>query len=235
MPAIWDPEAFVAGGMRGIQRFSGALVNHEEDVEGRFGKPQIRFEWSDAVVLETESDEEIVLEDGKFTDWVTQQSGKNSTNKRMVEDMAAFCKANDINGSLPNCLYELPLVWERATYEYEGTDDEGKPLNPGRAFIPGAYVEEDKPKDKPKAKGKAATKTSGDESPNGAVPAELRDFILETVGTDGATRDIIRREVVKKTAMRTASTKFGGFEKVLAAVTETGVLAEDDGYYVIPD
>ena len=55
--------------------------------------------------------------------------------------------------------------------------------------------------------------------------------MTEAVGDDGATRDIIRRAVVKQAALRTKLGAAGGLDTVLAALVENKTLSEDDGYY----
>ena len=58
-------------------------------------------------------------------------------------------------------------------------------------------------------------------------------LIVDTVADDGATPDIIRRSVNAKPKQRTVVTKLGGINVVLGILVSTGILLEDDGFYVV--
>ena len=68
------------------------------------------------------------------------------------------------------------------------------------------------------------------------VPQELVDFILSRVGEDGATQDLIRRDIAKKLAMKKLKDAVdGGLEAVLVHMVSEKVLTEDDGTYFLPE
>lgn len=226
MPGTWDTEDFTEGGLASIEEFIGRLTDVEEDVEGKFGD-QLEFHYSDVEIIEAGDD--VTLDEGRLTSWVKQSGRKNSVNSRMVADMVEFAKAHDM-GPIPSCFEGLLIRYKRAIYEF------GDDMSPGRAFIPVELIEEGDKKTK-----KASTKTKGKATPAAPPPEEeeeqnsedvpeiLVTAIHETVGKDGATREMIRRAVSKKAAMRKALTDAGGLDKVLSAMEDT--LDEEDGTY----
>jgi len=227
----WNPDEFVKGGRAGIERFYGKLKEVEEDVEGDYG-PQVALYFEEVRIIEAA--DEVDLEDGEFTDWIKQSSKQNSVNHKMVTEWVEFAKAHKL-GPLPDSLYGLDLEWKKATYDY-GTDRRtGEALNPGRAFVPVGYAEEEKkPKGKPKGKPKDESKDESSE-PAGDLPDDLVEVIMGVIGEDGATRDIIRREVVKKAATRKLMSEAGGLDKVLDAMKEAGHLTNEDEFYFAPE
>lgn len=228
MPGVWSTDDLVEGGLASVSKFVGRLDDVEEDVEGKFGD-QKELHFSDVEIIEAADD--VTLEEGHYTCWVKQSNKKNSTDGRMVADWVEFAKAHDM-GPLPSCFYGVLMEWDKATYEFGGD------MNPGRAMIPVKLVEEGGKKKSASSKSKtktpkktAPTPPAEDDNEDGGsdVPEILAIAIHAAVGEDGATREMIRRAVQKKAALRTALTAAGGLDDVLSAMEDT--LDEDEGTY----
>lgn len=247
-PAIWNDEEFISGGLKGITKFRGQLTEIEEDVEGKYGD-QLALYFDECTVLE--SAEEVSLEDGKYTDWIKQTNKKNSVNQAFVGHLQVFIKAHKLKGGVPDALYGQDIIWERQTV-IEGNEEDG--MSPGLCLVPIAMGEDEAP-----AKGRRAAPAATEEEPappkrtrrsratapeeppeeepesgSPGVPSELTAFILSTVGEDGATRDLIRRDITKKAAMRKVLASTDGLEAVLAHMVPDQ-LVEEDGTYFLPD
>lgn len=209
-PAVWNDDEFVSGGLRGITKFSGQLTEIEEDIEGKYGD-QMALYFDNCTVLE--SAEEVSLEGGKYTDWIKQTNKKNSVNQAFVSAIATFIKAHKLKGGVPDALYGQDIIWERQVV-IEGNEEDG--MSPGLCLLPIAMAD-----DEPAPKSRRATKTDDEEAPvkparrrrsaaaeppadeeSADVPQELVDFILTRVGEDGATQDLIRRDIAKKVTMK---------------------------------
>jgi len=80
-PAVWNDDEFVSGGLKGITKFQGQLTEIEDDIEGKYGD-QLALYFDECTVLESE--EEVSLEGGKYTDWIKQTNKKNSVNQAFV-------------------------------------------------------------------------------------------------------------------------------------------------------
>lgn len=208
MPASWKTDELTEGGFKGIKEMVATLVDVEEDVESQYGS-QIALHFEDVEIIE--SVDPIVLEDGTLTSWVRQSSKKNSTNGKMLADWEEFAAAHKL-GALPDAVKGRQMRWIRKEYEF-GKDSDGTALL-GSAFIPVELVGE----------GDAKIETA-------EVPDELADAVLAVVSDDGATKDILRRELNKKAATRKALTQLGGLEKLLAALVTSGTLDVNEGYY----
>ncbi len=234
MPGTWDTEDFTEGGLASIEEFIGRLTDVDEDVEGKFGF-QLEFHYEDVEIIEAGDD--VILDEGRLTSWVKQSGRKNSVNSHMVKDMEGFAKDHDL-GAIPACFEGIMIRYKRATYEF------GDDMSPGRAFIPVELIKEggkSKTKPKPKAGAKAGKGTKNkpeaapppdedeDDGEESGVPEVLVTVIHEAVGEDGATREMIRRALTKKAAVRKALTEAGGIDAVLTAMEDT--LDEDDGTY----
>ena len=219
MPAVWSTDSFVEGGVKSITFFRGRLRSTEEDVEGKFG-PQVQLSFYD--VRDLEAADGYTCEDGEFDYFVKQSNKSNSTNGRMIKQWAEFVGANKL-GPLPNCLYDIDLEWKGVEYDF-GPDN-----NPGKALIPVKLLD-----GKP-ATGRTSTKAAPAPAPDTSdyeIPDELKVLVLEAVGEDGGTRDIIRRAVSTKPAFRKlVADAPGGLDGVLAAMVAGGHLKQDDEYY----
>lgn len=231
MPGVWDTDELVEGGLASVSELIGRLSDVEDDVEGKFGL-QKELHYHDVEIVEAADD--VTLNEGRYTTWVKQSNKKNSTDGRMLADWTEFAKAHDM-GPLPSCFYDVLIRWRRATYEF------GDDMNPGRALIPVELIEEGgkkkstgskvriEPKPAAAAPAAAAPATSEEPEEGNDVAEVLVTAIHETVGDDGATREMIRRALSKKAALRTALTAAGGLDTVLSAMEDT--LDEKDGTY----
>jgi len=250
LPAVWNDDEFVSGGLKGITKFQGQLTEIEEDVEGKYGD-QLALYFDECTVLE--SAEEVSLEGGKYTDWIKQTNKKNSVNQAFVSNIATFIKAHKLKGGVPDALYGVDIIWERQVViegdEEAGmspglcllpialADDEPAPATKarkGRAAAPPADEEEEAPAKPARRRRSAAAEPPAEEESD--VPKELTDFILSRVGEDGATQDLIRRDIAKKLAMKKLKDAVdGGLEAVLTHMVSEGLLTEDDGTYFLPE
>ncbi len=242
-PATWNDEEFISGGLKGITKFNGQLTEIEEDIVGTYGD-QMALYFDECTVLE--SAEEVSLEDGKYTDWIKQTNKKNSVNQMFVQHIKTFITHHKLKGGVPDALYGVDITWERLVV-LEGNEDKG--MSPGICLVPVALVGQEAP-----AKGRRASKTEEDSEPptrkrrattpepegdedgeSASIPSELTEFILGIIGEDGATRDLIRRDITKKTALRKLQIAAGGLDPVLAHMVEGGGIVEEDGTYFLPD
>ena len=235
MPAVWNEDDFTEGGLASVAEFVGRLTDIDEDVEGKFGD-QLELHFSDVEIIE--AGEDVALDEGRYTSWVKQSKKKSSTNGLMYKDWREFAQANDM-GPLPSCFFGVLMRWRKATYEF------GDDMNPGRALIPVELVEEGGKKKSTSTKSKAKTASTkpaapaapptteqadeDDDDKGNGLPEILVEAIHAAVGADGATREMIRRAVQKKAALRTALTAAGGLDEVLSAMEDT--LDEADGTY----
>ena len=232
MPGTWNVDDLTEGGLASITEFIGRLDDVEDDVEGKFGD-QKELHFSDVEIIEAADD--VTLDEGRYTTWVKQSNKKNSTDGKMVADWAAFAQANDL-GELPGCFFGVLMRWKKVTYEF------GDDMSPGRALVPTEIIETGGKKAKTKTKTKtkstepaAAAPPSNEDEDDGedegsSVPEALVEVIHATIGEDGATREMIRRALSKKQALRTALTEAGGLDAVLDALQSIEV---DDGTYTL--
>lgn len=234
----WNRTDFVEGGVRGVTVFDGVLIEVEEEVPGKFEKLQDIYHFSDVVI--TESQEEVTLENDELTSYCTHSRRKNSTAGHLAELWMDFCEAHNL-GSPPDSLYGVRASYRRESFDF------GPDMNPGTGFVPVALL--DKPgkangaKVAAKAPVKAPAAPRGNRPPAGKVAEEIGDttpitFSAELVllaksiaGEDGATRDLLRRELTKKASLRSQVVAAGGIDAVLALLVEADILAEDDGVY----
>ncbi len=237
-PGVWDVDDLVEGGLASIEEFTGRLTDVEADVEGKFGaQKELHFE--EVEILKAADD--VTLEEGRYTTWVKQSNKKNSTDGKMIADWTEFAKAHDL-GPLPSCFYGVLIRWEKTTYEF------GDDMSPGRAMIPVELLEEGGSKAKTKTKAKTSTKTKASAPPteepdteeetvppsDSDVPEEIQKLVLDTVGEEGATKDMIRRVITKTSANRKLIAAYeGGIDGILTALED--VLDEDDGTYTRVD
>ncbi len=241
MPAVWNDDEFVSGGLKGITKFQGQLTDIEDDIEGKFNT-QYALYFDECVVLE--SAEEVSLEDGKFTDWIKQTNKKGSKHQAFVRHITTFIKDHKLKGGVPDALFGLDIIWERQTV-IEGDEDDG--MSPSLCLVPIAMAD-----DEPAPKSRRAAKTDDEEAPakparrrrsaaaespaEESVSRELTDFILSRVGEDGATQDLIRRDIAKKLPMKKLKDAVdGGLEAVLVHMVSERLLTEDDGTYFLPE
>ncbi len=243
-PAVWNDDEFVSGGLKGITKFQGQLSEIEDDIEGKYGT-QYALYFDECVVLE--SAEEVSLEGGKYTDWIKQTNKKNSKHQAFVRLITAFIKDHKLKGGVPDALFGQDIIWERQTV-IEGDEDDG--MSPSMCLVPIALADDEPPKGrraaappvddeeapaKPARRRRSAAAEPPEESESD-VPKELTDFILSRVGKDGATQDLIRRDIAKKLAMKKLKDAVdGGLEAVLTHMVSEGVLTEDDGTYFLPE
>lgn len=127
-PAIWEDDGFSAGGVKGITRMGATLDSIEEDVPGDYGM-QMKQNFEDVKVLETETDELFEPEGGMLTIYQSQSTKKNSGNHHMQQAWSAFCRREKL-GVPPASLLKIPIIWERQEYEY------GPDLSPAKFFVP---------------------------------------------------------------------------------------------------
>ncbi len=252
-PAVWNDDEFVSGGLKGITKFQGQLTEIEEDVEGKYGD-QLALYFDECTVLE--SAEEVSLEGGKYTDWIKQTNKKNSVNQAFVGAIATFIKAHNLKGGVPDALYGQDIIWERQVV-IEGNEEDG--MSPGLCLLPiamaddepppatksrrgrtvdtkGATVDDEEAPPKRARRSRAAAAEPPAEEESADVPKELIDFILSRVGEDGATQDLIRRDIAKKVTMKKLKDAVdGGLEAVLVHMVSEEVLTEDDGTYFLAE
>ena len=128
MPAIWDDEGFTSGGIKGIIRMRATLDSIEEDVAGDYGM-QMKQNFEDVEVLETESGELFEPEGGFVTMFQGQSTKKNSGNHFMQQDWATFCRREKL-APPPTGLTGVPMIWERHEHEYGGDISSAKWMAP---------------------------------------------------------------------------------------------------------
>lgn len=232
-------ESFVEGGVKGVKEFIGRLDDIEEDVEGKFG-PQDAITYRDVEI--TESAEEVALDEGLFTTWHKHSDRKNSMSGRLAFQWMDFADAHDIAspddddltawGQLAAAFKDKLVKYRKVTIEF------GEDMNPGTGYVPVEVMEGAKGKPASKPSGKPAPKSNGKPASKPepkAIDSALVKAITAAIGEDGATRDIIRREVVKKAALRTILGTAGGLDNVLTALVEQGTLTESEGFYTKPE
>lgn len=209
MAAIWDSSKAIEGGFKGIKKIRAKLSNVEDDIEGQYGT-QIRLTFKDVEVLESE--EPVVVRDGYLQTYVKQSNRANSVNMKMLRDWELFARQYGL--TIPNGLLNKDLVWENKTYPFQG---EG--MSPGKAYVPIAF-----------------SSLPSTDVPSVPPPPdeELVGLIRHLVGDDGATRDIIRRELIKKASLREKLESMGGLERVINFMTENNLLVVSDGVLMVP-
>ena len=235
-PAVWVEEEFTEGGLASVVEFIGRLIDVEDDVEGKFGN-QLELRFNEVEIIEAGDD--VTLDEGRYTSWVKQSNKKNSTNGKMMAEWTEFAKAHDM-GPLPSCFYGILMRWRKSTYEF------GDDMSPGRAMVPVEVIEEGGKKASKKTSTKVVSpakeepaapppeENDDEESSSSDLPEALVTAIHTSVEGEGATREMIRRTLQKKAALRTALTAAGGLDEVLKAMEDT--LNEDDGTYTrVPD
>ncbi len=240
MSAIWKSEDFSEGGFKSLKSFSGKLVNVEEDVEGKFSI-QKRFDWQDCEVIEMT--EPITLKDGNFSDWMKQSGSKSSVDAKVVAALEKFCKENKIEGSLPACLYDTNIVWEQFIVEFDGEGQDGTAMQPGYAYAPISLVgkkatpargrkAKEEESETPEPEEPESSDDAGDEVEAVEVPELLSDKVKEILGDDGATRDMIIRDLKKTAPLRKAVAGVdGGVDAVLSAMESGNVIGSDGDFY----
>ena len=222
----WNREDFVEGGVRGVTVFDGVLAEIEEEVPGKFEKLQDVYHFRDVTI--TESQEEVTLENDELTYYCTHSRRKNSTAGHLAQLWMDFCEGHSLD-SPPDSLYGV-----RATYKREFFDF-GPDMNPGTGFVPIAILD-GIPDTKPQTVAKVAPRKTTKPAAVGSLSVdplsdELVDTAKTTAGEDGATRDLLRRELTKKASLRSQVVTAGGIDSVLATLVEGGYLAEDDAVY----
>lgn len=224
MGALWNPEQFTEGGVKSVKSFKGRLRAVEEDVEGRFG-PQVQLEFYD--VRDVEADDSFdVGDDGELTYYIKQSPKKGSTNGKMIKDWMDFVVAHKF-GPLPNSLYDVDIAWVRAEYDF-GPDN-----NPGKAMVPASLIEGT---GTPAARKPGTTAAPAPPPADYEVPEELVNAVLAAVGEDGGTKDIIRRAISTKSALRKLATEApGGLDTILSVLVAAGFLNQQDEFYIKPE
>ena len=130
-PAIWDDEGFSSGGVKGITRMRATLDSIEEDATSdQYPGFQMKLNFEDVEVLETETDELFEPEGGFLTMYQKQSTKKNSGNQFMLLAWAAFCRREKLDPP-PSGAIGVPMIWERQEHEYEGSD-----ISPARWMAP---------------------------------------------------------------------------------------------------
>ncbi|KKM08216.1 hypothetical protein LCGC14_1726090 [marine sediment metagenome] len=253
MSAIWKSEEFSEGGFKALKSFSGRLVNVEEDVEGKFAI-QKRFDWQDCEIIETT--EPLTLKDGNFSDWMKQSGSKSSVDAKVVAKLEKFCAENKIKGSLPTCLYEKNIVWEQFIVEFDGEGADGTAMQPGYAYAPvslvgkdekkaptrGRKIKEESDNEKQEPVEPESDDASESDSAEESTPVEIdipelvHESVVKTLGDDGATRDMIARELKKTAKLRKALGEVdGGIDTVLEAMEQGDIIGSDgDFYFPVP-
>ena len=218
----WNREDFKEGGTKGITEFIGVLDEVEDEVPGKFDKLQDVYHFS-AVEI-TQSEEDVTLENDELVTYTTHSRRKNSTSGKLAELWMDFCDAQRLD-SPPDSLYGMPIRYKRETFDF------GPDMNPGSGFVP---VEIPDAKPSKKVRGAAQVTHSGRNGKNAppALDAKLVALAVATAGEDGATRDLLRRELTKRASDRASIVALGGIDTYLTLLVESGDLTEDDGVYV---
>lgn len=223
----WRKEDFVEGGIKGVTEFIGILDEVEEEVPGKFDKLQDIYHFSDVEI--TASEEEVTLENNELTAYTTHSRRKNSTSGKLADIWIDFCEAHNLDAP-PDSLYGVRARYQRQTFDF------GPDMNPGSGFAPIDIIDE-KPKkavpDRAARPSQRASKPKDDEPP--ALDKELVELARDTAGEDGATRDLLRRDLTKKSSQRTKVVAAGGIDNLLAQMVEQGYLFEEDGVYTAAD
>lgn len=217
-PAIWDDEGFSASGVKGITRMRATLDSIEDDVPGDYGM-QMKLNYEDVEVLETETGELFEPEGGMLTIYQGQSTKKNSSNHHMQLGWSAFCRREKLDPP-PSSLLKVPMIWERQEHEY------GPDLSPAKFFVP---VELD---------ADAPAHSDPDESPvEPPAKIELNEAtqvaIVATLNTEnGSPLTTVRRAFTKFTAA--VRKDIGTVKDLPAAMTylvDLGVIELEDGLY----
>ena len=230
MPAVWVKEGFVKGGLGGITEFVGRLREVEEDCKTTYdGKSRTQMALHFYEVEIIESADPVVLENGLYTTWVGQSGKTNSTNQRMFNDWFKFHTDSNLDGELPTSLYGLRIRYRKASYDF------GEKLTPGSAFIPVELVGDDEAP-RPRATKVASKPAEVDEPVENEIPDEaLVSAVVDAIGEDGATRDMLRKALFKTAAIRARVGAVGGLDELLAFVVESGRVEESEGFYSVSD
>lgn len=225
MGAGWARGDFSEGGLKGVKEFSGRLVDVLEDVEGKYSL-QKKFNFSDVEIIE--SQEPVVLKDGLYTAWLKQSSNKKSVDYHIVGAMIDFCEANNIEGELPGCLYDLNIVWKMEQFEFDGDGVDGEPMKPGSGPVPLSLVG----KGSKRRTAKKPDETTTEEEAATPIPEEIAAIIKETIGEDGATRDMIRKATTSKAKNKKLVDAYpGGLDGILEALEEDHRFESESGFY----
>jgi hypothetical protein len=239
----FNRDAYVEGGMRGVVEFIGRLEEIEEEVEGSYG-PQDAYHYYDVEV--TESEEEVELEEGRYTAWNKHSIKKNSVSGKTAYVWMDFAEAHGFEPPDDDDLTPVQQIAEafkdRLVRYRRMTHEFGEGMNPGQSFVPVEDMEAEKKTTPARRTGRTndAAKSTPARTPRAPAkpkgPAqEVVDAVMTAVGEDGSTRDLIRRAVVKKAALRTALGEAGGLDKVLEYLVENDKLTEADGFYAVPE
>lgn len=220
MPGFWDNDEFQESGFASIKKFSGVLVDVEDDVEGDYGS-QIAFHWEDVELLEAGDD--VSLDNGEYTSWIKQSSRKGSTNDRVVAAYKEFKADNELEGSMEyfKFLQGVRCIFERQTYDF------GKKINPGSAFVP---VELDGGSSKKASKSKAKAKDEEAEESD-ELDEKLVAAVIAAVEDEGQTSALIKAALNKKASTRKLLNDAGTIKSVLAQMVEAGLIEEDEGVF----
>ena len=131
MPAIWDDEGFSSGGIKGIIQMRATLDSIEEDtVSEKFPGMQMKLNYEDVEVLETETDELFEPDGGFLTMYQRQSTKKNSGNQYMLQAWSAFCRREKLPPP-PGGVIGVSMIWARQEHEYDGGD-----ISPARWMAP---------------------------------------------------------------------------------------------------
>lgn len=231
MPGLWDVDEFQESGFASVKEFIGVMTDLEEDVVGQYGD-QLAFHWSDVEL--TEAGDDVVLDEGRFTDWIKQNSRTNSVNQRMLIDYLRFKTDNELDGSNVRLqfIHGLRCRYRKEEYDFGSTDRDGNPLSPGTAFIPVEIIGDEKPK---KSSKKKASKKAFIEEPD--EPEELDDKlvsgVLSILEEDGATAALIKTGLTRKATTRKLLTAAGGIDTVLDRLVADALITEDDGVFAL--
>ena len=208
----WAKDDYKVGGVKGVIEFIGVLDEVEEGVMGKFEKLQDVYHFSAVEIVEAE--EEVTLEDDELLAYVSHSRKANSMAGKLAVLWIDFCEANGLE-SPPESLYDVRCTYKRETFEF------GPNMSPGSGFVPTALVVVEKPAKRTPAKEVAPPK----------LDKALIAIAKATVGEDGSTRDLLRRELTRKAGDRTKVTALGGIDSVLQTMVDQEVLCENDGVY----
>jgi len=209
--SIWNPEDFTEGGFKGIKKIEAVLQDLEDGVEGKYGD-QIRFDFVNVSIVESE--EPVKLNDNELTEYIKESQRTGSVNQKMVLDWTAVAKELGV-GPIPSCFKGVPMIWEHRTYDF------GEGMSPGMAYVPVSFLD-------------GAFTGGADPEGDMEIPDALRDKIIEVLGTEGATLEMVQASVVKKKTTREPAKALGGIETVLAELVASETLAvDDDGLFTV--
>ena len=130
-PAIWKDDEFSSGGVKGVTRMRATLDSIEEDtVSEKFPGFQMKQNFEDVKILETETGELFEPEGGFLTLYQKQSTKKKSGNQFMLQAWSAFCRREKLVPP-PSGVVGVSMIWERQEYEYDGSD-----ISPARWMAP---------------------------------------------------------------------------------------------------